>query len=221
MRVKICGVTNVTDARAAADAGADFVGLILAASPRQVSLETARAIAAALPPKARPVLLFRDAPTSEIVAAVERTGVEWVQLHGREPVADVQQLAVRLPDLRLIKAWEVRSAEPAELAAYLAQARAADLRLDALILDAPKGGPHPGVAALATLARAVRLRPPEVWCAGGLTPENVAAVCAAGPFDGVDVAGGVERAPGQKDAVRMARFVTAARAADGRRDAGV
>ncbi len=220
MRVKICGVTNVTDARAAAEAGADFVGLIRAASPRHVSLETARAIAAALPPKVRPVLLFRDAAVSEIVAVVERTGVEWVQLHGREPVADVHRLAARLPDLRLIKAWEVHSAESAELAAYLAEARAADLRLDVLILDAPKGGPHPGFAALAALAKAVTLRPPEVWCAGGLTPENVAAVCAAGLFDGVDVASGVERTPGRKDAVRMARFVAAARAGHGLRDAG-
>ncbi len=244
MRVKICGVTNVADARAAAEAGADFIGLIRAASPRQVSVETARAIAAALPPRACGVLVFRDAPVSEVVAAVEQTGVRWVQLHGREPVADLRRLKAERPDVQLIKAWELHTAQAvprvgntpdaggttpaahaaaetaeetalgaaaAELAEYLAAARAAAVPLAVLILDAPKGGPHPGFAALAALARTVTERPPEVWCAGGLTPENVAAACAAGPFDGVDVAGGVERAPGHKDAARVARFVAAVR----------
>jgi phosphoribosylanthranilate isomerase len=214
MFVKICGITTLGDAQAAAAAGADFVGLIRAASPRQVTLEVARAIAESLPPHTRPVLLYRDAPVAEVVAGVGATGINCVQLHGAEFVTYVEDLLGRCADLRLIKAWEVRGPDAADgLCAYLAAARRADLALEAVILDTPKGEPHPGFACLGEVAHRCRHAETRIFCAGGVTPENVRAALACGPFDGVDVARGVESRPGVKDHAVLRRFVEQARLA--------
>ena len=212
MRVKICGITRPEDAREAAHCGADFIGLIRAPSARRVTVATARQVIAALPEHVQPVLLFRDAPLDEVTAAVDATGGDWVQLHGREPVAYLAELAARRPALRLIRAWEV-TAEQADddLAAYLQQAGAVNLRIDVVILDAPKGGAHPGYERLARISRRCRQRPPEIWCAGGLTPKNVAAAIAQGRYDGVDVASGVESSPGIKDHAALRAFIETAR----------
>jgi phosphoribosylanthranilate isomerase len=210
MQLKFCGITSERDALAAAEAGADFVGLILAPSPRQIDPVRARRIMDRLPPETQPVLLFKDAPLAEMVAALERTRCEWVQLHGEEPVEALRGLRLHNPNLRLVKAWTVRGPVAAEaLLSYLAEVQAADIQLDVVLLDAPKGGPHPGYEALGEVSRRLTERPPEVWCAGSLTADNVADALAAGRYDGVDVASGVELAPGRKDAAEMRRFAAA------------
>jgi phosphoribosylanthranilate isomerase len=226
MRVKICGMTRVDDAVAAARAGTDFVGLIFAVSPRRATLETARAVVGALPVSTQAVLVFRDAPAGEVVATLDATGARWVQLHGREPVTYLRDLATRRPHVALIKAWEVAGPSAADdLLAYLHEAHGAGVRIDAVILDAPKRGPHPGYECLAAISRRCTARPPEIWCAGGLTPANLVAairgVAAQDPsrpgpagdrgrYDGVDVAGGVERSAGVKDPALVAQFIAAA-----------
>lgn len=212
MRIKICGITATADALLAARYGADLVGLILAPSPRRIGLPAAAEIVAALPPATGAVLVFRDAPLDEVLAALDTTGARWVQLHGREPAACLAQLAARRPAVRIIKAWEVLGLDAgASLAAYLASTVAAGRPPDAVLLDAPKGGPHPGYELLGELARQLNARPPEVWCAGGLTPANVATAVAAGRYDGVDVAAGVEVRPGVKDHAAVRQFIAAAR----------
>jgi phosphoribosylanthranilate isomerase len=208
MLVKICGITTLADAQAAAAAGADFVGLIRAASPRQVTLDVARAIAERLPPHTRPVLLYRDAPAAAVIAGVTATGINCVQLHGAESVTYIGDLLGRCAGLRLIKAWEVRGPDAADgLSEYLAAARQLNLPLEAVILDTPKGEPHPGFACLGDVARRCRHADIRIFCAGGLTPENVRTALACGPFDGVDVARGVENRPGVKDHAVLRRFV--------------
>ena len=87
MHVKICGITNLPDALLAAQAGADFIGLIRASSARAVAAEVAVDIIDKLRgTPTRPVLLFRDAPLEELVAACRDCRAAWVQLHGRESV---------------------------------------------------------------------------------------------------------------------------------------
>ena len=212
MIVKVCGITRAEDAAAVARLGADFVGLIRAASARQVGLDCARQIAAELPGATKPVLLFRDAPFDEIIAAVEDTGVRYVQLHGAEPVSYVCDLLRRCPNLRLLRAWEVFDPSAAtQLREYLETAAAAGVRFHAVILDAPKGGPHPGYECLGDVSRQCHDLAAGVWCAGGLTPENVSEAVRAGQYEGVDVARGVEHGPGVKDHAALERFIQTVR----------
>ena len=108
MRVKICGLTSVADATEVARCGADFAGLVLAPSPRHVPLESAAQIAAALPAAIQPVLVFRDATREEVLGALSVTGCNWLQLHGRESVSYLSEIRQRRPQVRFIRAWELR-----------------------------------------------------------------------------------------------------------------
>ena len=212
MHVKICGMTSPDDGAAAAASGADFIGLILAPSTRQVTVETARRIRETLPPETEAVLVYRDAPVVDIGAALVETRCTWVQLHGHEPITQLKELRRLHPDIHLIRAWEVSSIQSGEeLAEYLDGARREGVQIDVVLLDAPKGSPHPGYECLAQVSASCTCRPPEVWCAGGLTPANLAAAVAAGHYDGVDVASGVESKPGVKDHAAVRAFVAAAR----------
>jgi len=213
VRVKVCGVTRCEDALFAASRGADFIGLVRAASPRQVAIDTARAIATALPPATLPVLVFHDAPLDEVCATLDTTGIRWVQLHGGETVAYAHDLVLRLPNVPLIRAWEVAGPQAAtHLLEHLRAAADTGVRFQVLLLDAPKGRQHPGYGVLGDVSRRCRGQADEIWCAGGLTPENVAAAVRAGDYDGVDVSRGVELRPGVKDQAALARFIAAARA---------
>ncbi len=214
MHVKICGITNADDAVAAARSGADFLGFILAPSPRRVAIDVVRAVVGALPPGVQPVLVFRDAPLEEVLAAVQTTRAGWLQFHGRESPAYLREVQARLAFVHVLRAWEiVGPAAEQDLRLYLEEARRQAVRIDAVLLDAPKGGPHPGFERLADISRSLVLRPPAIWCAGGLTPANVATAVAVGCYDGVDVASGVESRPGIKDHDAVRRFVAAARPA--------
>ncbi len=213
MRVKICGVTNVPDALAASRAGADYVGLIRAPGPRQVTLAAAGQIVAALPRSVTPVLLFRDAPLDEVCAALENMPVGCVQLHGCERIDYLTALATAEPRVRLIRAWNVAGPHAwDDLPAYLTAAAQAGIDFEAIILDTPKTGPHPGFACLGDVARRCRGLAARIFCAGGLTPENVSAALSTGPFDGADVSRGVETRPGVKDHAAIAEFIQRARA---------
>jgi len=202
MIVKICGLTLVDDARVAAEAGADWIGLnFWAGSRRRVDRERARAIAAALPARVKKVGLFVNAAADEIDAIVDEVGLDLVQLHGDESVEFCRPYAARaVRALRVGAAADLAPLENHPAATFL--------------LDTPSAG-YGGSGrtfdwSLAVAAHAYR-RP--FLLAGGLTPDNVAeAVRVVRPY-GVDVAGGVERAPGHKDAERVRRFVAAARAA--------
>jgi len=213
MHVKICGITRLEDARLAAQLGADFIGLIRAASARRVSLETARSIAGRLPPTVQPVLLFRDAPLEDVCAELETSGFRWLQLHGSESVSYVRSMAERVPEARVIRAWEVSGPDAADrLAEYLRGAAEVGVQLDVVILDVPKRQPHPGYECLGEVSRRCRDLAGEFWCAGGLTPESLPAAVQAGRYAGVDVARGVEQRPGVKDPVALRRFLSVAKA---------
>jgi phosphoribosylanthranilate isomerase len=199
--VKICGITNVDDARAAVEAGADALGFVFyPPSPRYVTPERARQIVHALPPFVTTVGLFVDEAAETINSIAARCGLDRVQLHGRETPAFCQ-----LVERPVIKAFRVRGADSL---AQLPRYQVAAYLLDAYVEGALPGGTGASFAwELAVEAKAYG----PVILAGGLTPENVRrAIRQIRPY-GVDVSTGVERAPGLKDHAKLRAFIARAK----------
>lgn len=196
--VKICGVTTVADAVFAADAGAALVGVNLwPGSKRYCPAEQARAVCASLRGRALSVAVLVNPSAGELRSAVEDVGVDVVQLHGEEPVALYAGLGIPV-----IKAFRVDGA------AVLERANACPADLVLLDSAAAQGGSGVGF----DWSLAGRLTRPYLL-AGGLTPETVGAAVRRLQPAGVDVASGVEQAPGVKDSQKVARFIRAAKEA--------
>ena len=200
-RVKICGITRVEDALAAAESGTDAIGLVFyAPSPRNVDPEQARAIVAAIPPFVTAVGLFVDASVAQVEAVLRRCPLGALQFHGGE--APGYCSAFGLP---YIKTARVRAG--ADLVQYLSPFHAAQGWLLDAYHDQLYGGtgePFDWKLIPRNLARPVIL-------SGGLTPENVgAAVRQIRPW-AVDVSSGVEAAKGIKDAAKIAAFIKEAK----------
>ena len=213
-RVKICGITTGEQARAAAAAGADAVGLNLyPGSPRFLPPAAAATVAAAVPKGVQRVGLFVNAALSEMLAAWSDLGLDIIQLHGDEP----PDLVAALGDRPVVRAFRVGAGGLATVFAYLAACRTAGHLPRMALLDAFRPGCYGGTGARVDWSEAAGY-PAESWhpplvLAGGLTPENVAgAICAVRPR-AVDTASGVESAPGRKDPARVAAFCRAARTA--------
>lgn len=212
-RVKICGVTRPEDARMAAQSGADAIGLnFYGGSPRCVTLERAAEIAAALPPHVCKVGVFVGATAEEIKDKARTVPLDLVQLSGDEPPEFLREVRP-LPVLRAARIRDDLSPVTAYLdACYRQYALPRMLLVDALRDDAYGGT---GVTLdwdyLAQHRRALNGLP--LVLAGGLTPDNVAAAIARVRPWAVDVASGVEQAPGAKSPELVSRFVSAARAA--------
>lgn len=201
VRVKVCGVTRPEDAVAAELAGADAVGVILwARSPRRLELAAAASVLAPLGPFVQRVGVVVDAPADFVHEAIERLRLGAVQFHGREEAAFVNAFRDRVAVLRALAYRPGVSLRT--LAAW---------PVDALVLD----GLRPGSGEAFDWSAAGWLRDlPGRWLlAGGLTPANVAPAVEALDPTGVDVASGVESAPGVKDHAALRRFVAAAKAA--------
>ncbi len=208
--VKICGLRTIEHALAAADAGADMLGLVFAAARRQVSPEQAALIAEAIraTPHDRRVTiigLFVNEAPERMLSTARQCGLDAIQLSGDE----TREVAGQLPDIALIKTIRLDGA-PSE-AGWLDANQARDVRL---LVDAHVPGSYGGAGVLADWGRAAALaRERSIVLAGGLTPENVGgAIRQVHPW-GVDVSSGVE-INGVKDAAKIRAFVAAARAAD-------
>ena len=201
--IKICGLTRVSDAIAAVDAGADLLGLNFhRPSPRYVAPATARRIVDATAGGAAAVGVFVDASLSEIEEVLAVCPLRYLQLHGSE----TPELCRALP-LPAIKAHRLRTSEDLR---RIPLYRTSETLL--FVADAwhPSLAGGTGCRLELSLARAAALLG-SMLLAGGLTPGNVGdAVRAVRPF-GVDVASGVEAAPGLKDTAMMRDFVAAAR----------
>jgi phosphoribosylanthranilate isomerase len=206
MIVKLCGFTDPDQAAAGAAAGATHIGAVLwDGSRRGASEEQARAVfAAARRGGADAVAVLVDAPDPADLAG--RLGATIVQLHGEETLAVGRALAAA--GVRYWRALRVSKEGSADPRPWL-EAGAELVLIDALVADAPGGT---GVRADAEVAARLAERHPVVL-AGGLSPLNVAAAVRAVRPLGVDVASGIERAPGDKDVRLMRRFVREARAA--------
>jgi phosphoribosylanthranilate isomerase len=206
IRVKVCGVTNADDRDAVVDAGADALGVIANVpvdTPREVPREAAADLLAGVPPFVTGVLVTMPQSVQKAVRLVDTVGPAAVQIHGGLAPDQVATLSRRI-DRPVIAAVD---AESAEIDAYAAAA-------DAVLVDSvdADGGGGTGQTHDWTRTREhVASLDVPVILAGGLTPDNVAgAVETVTPF-GVDVASGVEAAPGRKDHDAVTRFVTNAR----------
>jgi phosphoribosylanthranilate isomerase len=203
VRVKICGITNWTDARRAAAAGADFLGFnFYPRSPRYIRPASARRIVSRLPRGIRSVGVFVNESEEKMLRIARAVGLDYLQLHGDESPSAVARLA---PSLPVIKAVRVpKSFRSAELAPFR--------RAGALLLDAFDRRSRGGTGKTIDWKIARRAaRKNRIFLAGGLTPENVAAAIRAVRPYAVDVCSGVEARPGKKDDVRVKALMNAVR----------
>ena len=210
-QVKICGITDVSQAKAAAEAGADLIGVVFAPSPRRVTPEKAKGIAAAAKKQGLPVVgVFVNTPAAEVNNTASTCGLEWVQLSGDEDTDCCRQ--VRLP---LIKAVHIAPDwDEEQLLAYLENHnRQLRYRSPVYLLDTRVEQKYGGTGKVFAwdIARRAAERYPVI-IAGGLDPENVGHVVAELNPWGVDVSSGVE-SEGVKDIEQIKAFIKAARAA--------
>jgi phosphoribosylanthranilate isomerase len=199
IRVKICGITNAPDARAAAEAGANLVGFnFYKGSPRQITPQVASEIRAQLPREVEAVGLFVNAAPEGIVEVCASLKLDAAQLHGDETAYTVADVAKKIP---VIKAFRVY----------------ADFSLDTLdeytgafafLFDAALAGQYGGTGHTTdwTLAQHAA-ESHRIILAGGLKVENVAAAIRLVRPYGVDVASGVESSPGRKDPGKLSEFI--------------
>jgi phosphoribosylanthranilate isomerase len=196
-KIKICGITNYDDARAAIDFGADALGFVFfSESPRNISPEKAAVIIAKLPAFTTTVGVFVDEPVEKIQKIVGQTGLDVIQLHGGEPPE-----ACRM-SRRVIKGIRVKSLESLEpLARY-------QNIVSAFLLDTFEPHMPGGTGQVFNWDIAVEAKNfGRIILAGGLTPENISnAIKRVKPY-AVDVSSGVELSKGKKDHQKLKLFI--------------
>lgn len=196
MFIKICGITSEADALLAVAMGATAVGFVFAPSPRQIAPQIASDIVKRLPPEVMSVGVFRDWAPQRVSDVANSAGLKAVQLHGHEPPEVTEWLKTRVPFV--IQAFAAGDARVS---------RAAEYGASAILLDAPR----PGSGQVFDWSLAAEAPPGQrVIIAGGLNADNVRQAIAQTRCWGVDVASGVESAPGQKDPIKLRDFVKAA-----------
>jgi len=193
-----------------AEAGADAIGLnFYPQSKRYVLPETAKEIAAATPSSLRKVGVFVNSTIDEILFIANSTPLDIVQLHGDEPA----EMLAELKNQTVMRAFRVSKERVGEVFDYIEEVQGVGGRLDGVLVDANHPDAYGGTGKQADwqLAGEIvrRLAPLPVILAGGLTPDNVAQAVATVQPAGVDVAGGVESAPGVKDPELVRQFVNA------------
>ena len=220
--MKVCGITNLEDARVCVDAGADALGFIFVENtPRFVTPELVAPIVRQLPPFVTPVGVFWNHPAGHVKAVAEACGLRALQFHGDETPDELEGYAlpviktIKLPPVATIDGMpEYRSREFFE--AFGFQKVASAVLLDSTARWSEGSGRDPIEWTLAaTIVTRLSGRPllPRVILSAGLTPESVGrAVQTVKPY-AVDVNSGVEARPGHKDADKVRRFIRAAREA--------
>jgi phosphoribosylanthranilate isomerase len=210
-RVKICGVCRVEDALVASQSGADAIGLVLhKPAARNVPLERAREILAALPPFVTPVGLFVDAPAAEVREVADLLGLRHVQLHGDEDADCIAELK----EFVVIKAVRVdRGTFRDEMNSWRKAIADGLKNLRGIVLETAASAPGgTGIANDWEFVRECQAAglfdgTPPLIAAGGLTPENVAAVVREIRPWAVDVSSGVEARKGIKSREKIVAFV--------------
>ncbi len=210
-RIKICGITNEADARLAAELGADAIGLNFhPVSPRYVQPDAVEGILRALPPFVEPVGVFVNQPPLQVFETLNRIGgIRTIQWYGDKP-----ELCDAYP-FQLIPTFPVRDQDSLRtITGYLDLCRGLNRLPAAIAVDAHAPGQYGGTGRPIPWDLLAGFQPGvPLILAGGLTPENVAeAIRIVRPY-AVDVASGVESAPGRKDAEKMRRFIENARRA--------
>ncbi|MDX2085468.1 MAG: phosphoribosylanthranilate isomerase [Candidatus Melainabacteria bacterium] len=202
--IKICGITSPCDAARCIEAGADYLGIIFVPeTPRYVEISTAISILDAVS-KAVPVVgVFQNQPLEVILSVLEKLSLSYVQLHGDEPLEMLEKLPVPVIKVRTIDQAPAQTLATLPLLAHNGP--------KAWLLDLPKGSSHshnpwdtppePGFLS--------KIPCGEWWMAGQLSPENIQARVERWQPWVVDVASGVEAAPGEKDPRKVQAFCQA------------
>ena len=218
--IKICGTTNLEDALAATEAGANALGFVFAPSPRRISPRDAARITAALPPSVEKIGVFVNQSVDLVLDTVEKAKLTGVQLHGAEDVGYARQFQQKNGRLRIIKAISLQDVGNGKgKGLTLAMQEEAARIFSALLLDSGSGSRRGGTGSTfdwqeaAPMARLFAKKFPLI-IAGGLNAENVAKSLRIFQPWGVDVVSGVERAPGEKDPAKLRAFIAAVRAAE-------
>jgi phosphoribosylanthranilate isomerase len=206
VQIKICGITNLEDARACIDLGADMIGLnFYAVSPRRVNPPLARKIVDAVAGSVLPIGVFVDPTTSEVRSIAKAAGIQCVQLHGDVSPEMCRELA---SEFRVIRAFSTnRQFKPENVRLF----SECDVLIDA---------PHPnlrggtGLTCDWSAARGTLPFARFLFLSGGLNEQNVGEAIATVAPHAVDVCSGVESAPGMKDHQAIEKFVAAARVAE-------
>ncbi|MCF7956088.1 MAG: phosphoribosylanthranilate isomerase [Phycisphaerae bacterium] len=195
VKVKICGITNVEDALAAIEMGADLIGFnFYTQSKRYVTPEQAREIIDKLPTFIDTVGIFVNAAGEHVRAVAEMCSFNWVQLHGDETPEYCD--ALRWISAKVMKAIRVKDAADIE--------RANTFYTDAILLDAFHPDEYGGTGEKFdwNLVRRLQTR---VFLAGGITPENAVEAVEVGAY-GIDICSGIESSPGKKDHEKMQKL---------------
>jgi len=197
MRVKICGITSVEDALMAVKGGADAIGLVFYdSSPRCVNADQAEAIARAVGPFVTVVALFVNASSDVIKNILRRVPIHVIQFHGDEPADFCEQFSKPY-----LKALRMREDLDVDQAVSLFDSASG------ILLDAYTPGVPGGTGETFDWQRIPKDSVKPIILAGGLNPENVRRAVTETSIYGVDVSGGVERAPGIKDSQKIESFV--------------
>jgi phosphoribosylanthranilate isomerase len=203
VKVKICGITNLDDALAAVEFGADALGFVFfQGSPRYLSLKNAAAIIKKLPSMITTIAVFVNEKPEKIENIIHTTGVDVIQLHGDEPpeICNISR--------RVIKAIRVKSLESLDPLIHYKD------KVSAFLLDTFTPLALGGTGQIFNWDIAVEAKQfGRIILAGGLTPDNITdAVRRVGPY-GVDVSSGIESEKGKKDHTKMQLFIERAKAA--------
>ena len=203
--IKVCGITNEADALFAAQAGADYLGFILnyPVSPRYITLVEAQSLiqrVRQLFPRVKIVGVFVDASADTVCTIAKNMHLDVVQLHGQEPVTEVQTIHIvgQRHDFKVFKTVELHRAHDLELITTY------ETVADLILLDAGKGS---GKSIQTHLLKAARSSVP-IGIAGGLKPHNVLEIMKQHQPALVDVNSGVESVPGKKDRAGLKTFIT-------------
>ncbi|MFQ5881700.1 MAG: phosphoribosylanthranilate isomerase [Candidatus Methylomirabilales bacterium] len=203
VRIKICGITNGSDAELAAEAGTDALGFIFVpGTPRYIDPDRARGIINDLPPFVTPVGVFADHPLEEVERLMTRCGFRTVQLHGSETPEYCRRLMGSV-----IKTFRVRGGRSLPgLEAYRVNAYLLDTFVEGKLGGTGKTFPLEVASHANTFGRVI--------VSGGLTPGNVGQVIRQIHPYGVDVSSGIEVSPGRKDPHKLRDFITRVREAE-------
>jgi phosphoribosylanthranilate isomerase len=203
MRIKICGLTKLAQARAIASLGVDSLGFIcFPPSPRYLDVANLKHITNGIKTATRKIGVFVNSDAQEISQVVQETNLTGVQLHGKETPEFCKSLRKLLPTIELIKAIRVRNlASLLETEIYFSC-------VDTLLLDAYHPNFWGGTGETLNWEQLALFCPPIPWLlAGGLTPENILTALEQANPDGIDLSSGVERSPGDKDLAKVSKLL--------------
>ena len=213
--IKICATTNLDDAWASLDAGANALGFILTEGSRRITVETAAQIIASLPTSTEKIGVVVNETPQALATLASEIGLTGVQLHGDEPAGQLPEFRRALGLRKIIKTLQARELldAPDRLDEYLRNSKS----IDGILLDSGSPAARGGTGqtfdwhnALPIVERIKQHVP--VVIAGGLSPANVADAIRLFDPCGVDVVSGVELTPGKKDHAKVLAFIATARA---------